>query len=68
MGGLYLEFLFLALQALNCLWPAHYMKTPLRRYNKLFTVTAQCLESELPRYRSTLQATVNSFTPPPPVF
>ncbi|KAK9833329.1 hypothetical protein WJX81_007047 [Elliptochloris bilobata] len=37
------------------------------RYNKLFTVTAQCLESELPRYRPMLQATINSFTPPAPI-
>ena len=39
-----------------------------RRYNKLFTVTAQCLESELSRYRPMLQATINSFVPPAPVF
>jgi hypothetical protein len=38
------------------------------RYNKLFTVTAQCRESELPRFRPVLQATVDSFVPPAPEY
>jgi hypothetical protein len=31
------------------------------RYNRLYTVTAQCSEEELPRYRATLEKVVNSF-------
>lgn len=37
------------------------------RYNRLFTLTAQCLKKDLPRVGQDLQNVVASFTPPTPV-
>lgn len=37
------------------------------RYNRLFTLTAQCLKKDLPRVGQDLQIIVASFTPPTPV-
>ncbi|KAL3146573.1 hypothetical protein ABBQ32_000813 [Trebouxia sp. C0010 RCD-2024] len=34
------------------------------RYNRLYTVTGQCRESELKDYKSTLQSVLQSFSPP----
>ena len=35
-----------------------------RRYNRLYTVTAQCLEPDLPQHESTFQEILASFLPP----
>lgn len=37
------------------------------RYNRLYTLTAQCLKKDLPRVGESLQNVVASFTPPNPV-
>ena len=37
------------------------------RYNRLYTMTAQCLQKDLPRVGDSLQKVVASFTPPSPV-
>jgi len=34
------------------------------RYNRLYTVTGQCKESELSEYKGTLQSVLQSFAPP----
>lgn len=34
------------------------------RYNRLFTLTAQCLEQDVPRFLPTLEAMVKSFQAP----
>ena len=36
-------------------------------YNRLYTVTAQCKESELDKYEGTLRSALASFVPPTPV-
>jgi hypothetical protein len=37
------------------------------RYNRLYTVTAQCLEEDLPRWAPVLEGVLASFQPPQPV-
>lgn len=37
------------------------------RYNRLYTVTAQCLQKDFPKLGSTLEKVVGSFKPPEPV-
>lgn len=36
------------------------------RYNRFYTLTAQCPEADVPTYRSTLEGVINSFRPPAP--
>eukprot|EP00884_Botryococcus_braunii_P006178 jgi/Botrbrau1/15561/Bobra.0274s0005.1 len=33
-------------------------------YNRMYTLTAQCFEPDLPKYKATLQEVVQSFSPP----
>ena len=35
------------------------------RYNRLYTVTAQCLEDQVPQYSGTIEGILKSFVPPP---
>jgi len=35
------------------------------RYNRLYTVTGQCKESQLPQYQKMLQSALQTFSPPP---
>lgn len=35
------------------------------RYNRLFTLTAQCTAAELPKYQQALKSITASFVPPP---
>ena len=35
------------------------------RYNRLYTVTSQCKESQLPEYKATLQSALHTSAPPP---
>ncbi len=34
------------------------------RYNRLYTVTGQCKESQLQEYKGTLQSVLQTFAPP----
>lgn len=34
------------------------------RYNRLYTLTAQCLEEQVPQYGAVLQQAINSFVAP----
>jgi hypothetical protein len=36
------------------------------RYNRLYTLTAQCLEEQVPQYESVLLQVLGSFQPPAP--
>jgi len=37
------------------------------RYNRLYTLTAQCLEDQVPQYEPVLLQVLSSFQPPAPV-